>query len=161
MQRAFGSIVHNWLALMNGERNLGFFTTGYSLISLIVPVFAALPLCMAKTITLGELMQVRSAFGQVHGAMNWFIRMYKALVQLSASIERLEQFRQAIDECQQGYADSPLAQTTLARALTVSTSQGERLLDGVHFSFAAGSWNKLLGRSGIGKFTLLRILSGI
>lgn len=161
LQRAFGSIVHNWRALMNGERNLGFFTTGYSRISLIVPVFAALPLFMAKTITLGGLMQVRSAFGQVHGALSWFIRVYKALVELSASIERLEQFRQAIDECQQGYAESPVGEMTDVQSLSISTPQGDLLMTDVGFAFPAGSWNKLAGRSGIGKSTLLRTLSGI
>lgn len=30
LERAFGGIERNWRALMNGERNLGFFTTGYT-----------------------------------------------------------------------------------------------------------------------------------
>lgn len=34
---------------------------------------------------------IRFAIGQVHGALSWFIRLYKALVELSASMQRLEQ----------------------------------------------------------------------
>ncbi|ERK16424.1 SbmA protein [Pantoea sp. AS-PWVM4] len=161
LNRAFGAIVQNWRALMNGERNLGFFTTGYTRISLIVPVFAALPLFMAKTITLGGLMQVRSAFGQVHGALSWFIRVYKALVELSASISRLEQFSQAIAECQNNRDLSVSGEMTQVDKLTVTTPQGKTLLSDMQFGFPAGSWSKLSGRSGIGKSTLLRTLSGV
>ncbi|TLV23956.1 ABC transporter ATP-binding protein/permease [Klebsiella indica] len=161
LQRAFRAIANNWRALMNSERNLGFFTTGYTRVSLIIPVFAALPLFMAKTITLGGLMQVRSAFGQVHGALSWFIRVYIALVELSASIERLTQFRQAIAECQNNHHDTPDADTTAVDNLVLSTPQGMPLLSGLNFQFPAGSWSKLSGRSGLGKSTLLRTLTGV
>lgn len=161
LQRAFGAIVQNWRTLMNGERNLGFFTTGYNRVSLIIPVFAALPLFMAKTITLGGLMQVRSAFGQVHGALSWFIRVYKALVELSASIERLAQFRQAIIESQNPQDTTTVGENLQIEALSLSTPQGTALLKGMDFSFPAGSWSKISGRSGMGKSTLLRTLTGV
>lgn len=161
LQRSFSAIVANWRALMNRERNLGFFTTGYSRVSLIIPVFAALPLFMAKTITLGGLMQVRSAFGQVHGALSWFIRVYKALVELSASIERLAQFRQAITDCQNKHHDSPVGDTIQVSDLTLSTPQGKALLSGLNFQLPPCTWIKLSGRSGLGKSTLLRTLSGV
>lgn len=161
LQTAFSAIVQNWRALMNGERNLGFFTTGYSRVSLIVPVFAALPLFMAKTITLGGLMQVRSAFGQVHGALSWFIRVYKPLVELSASIERLAQFREAIADSQNCHPDSPVGDAIQVNDMALSTPQGTPLLTGLNLHFPPGSWSKLSGRSGLGKSTLLRTLTGI
>ncbi|HHQ5723343.1 TPA: ABC transporter ATP-binding protein/permease [Klebsiella variicola subsp. variicola] len=161
LQRTFSAIVHNWRTLMNSERNLGFFTTGYGRVSLIIPVFAALPLYMAKIITLGGLMQVRSAFGQVHGALSWFIRVYKELVELSASIERLTQFRQAIADSQNVHHNSPAGDTIQVNDLALSTPQGALLLSGLYLQFPAGSWSKLSGRSGLGKSTLLRTLTGL
>lgn len=161
LRRTFSTIVNNWRALMNSERNLGFFTTGYSRVSLIIPVFAALPLFMAKTITLGGLMQVRSAFSQVHGALSWFIRVYKALVELSASIERLAQFRLAIAESQNSHHGNTVGDTIQVNDLALSTPQGKPLLSGLNLQFPVGSWSKLSGRSGLGKSTLLRTLTGV
>lgn len=161
LQQAFSAIVHNWRALMKGERNLGFFTTGYSRVSLIIPVFAALPLFMAKTITLGGLMQVRSAFGQVHSALSWFIRVYRALVELSASIERLAQFRQAIVDNQNCHPDISNGDSSKVSNLALSTPEGTTLLCEVNLEFPKGTWSKLYGRSGLGKSTLLRTLSGV
>ncbi|WP_373240152.1 ABC transporter ATP-binding protein/permease [Kluyvera ascorbata] len=161
LSRAFEAIVGNWRQLMDRERNLGFFTTGYSRVSLIVPVFAALPLFMAKTITLGGLMQVRSAFGQVHGALSWFIRVYTALIELSASMHRLEQFKREIDACQYPHPAPDVGRELNVGGLTLATPEGTLLMEGIQFSCPPGSWSKLSGRSGLGKSTLLRTLTGV
>lgn len=161
LRHAFSAITQNWRALMDRERNLGFFTTGYSRVSLIVPVFAALPLFMAKTVTLGGLMQIRSAFGQVHGALSWFIRVYKALVELSASMQRLEQFKQAIAESQSPHQPAPIGESLHVAGLSLTTPDGAGLMEGIAFHCPPGSWNKLSGRSGLGKSTLLRTLNGV
>ncbi|KAA9002528.1 ABC transporter ATP-binding protein/permease [Affinibrenneria salicis] len=161
LRHAFSAIAANWRRVMNGERDLGLFTVGYTRVSLIVPVFAALPAFLSKTVTLGGLMQIRSAFGQVHGALSWFIHFYYSLVELSASLERLSQFQQEIARHQSG--DEPVAQGEClsVEALSFSTPQGQPLLRNVAFSCAPGSWSRLSGRSGLGKSTLLRTLSGL
>ncbi|MGM3172858.1 ABC transporter ATP-binding protein/permease [Dickeya lacustris] len=157
----FLSIVRNWRALMGAERNLGLFTVGYTRVSLIVPVFAALPAFLSKTVTLGGLMQIRSAFGQVHSALSWFIRVYYSLVELSASLTRLDQFRQEIAAHQE--TSRPVVQGKLLQVerLSFSTPQGQPLLRNVTFSCAPASWSRLCGQSGLGKSTLLRTLAGL
>jgi putative ATP-binding cassette transporter len=157
----FASIVSNWRALMNAERNLGLFTVGYTRVSLIVPVFAALPAFLSKTVTLGGLMQIRSAFGQVHGALSWFIRVYYSLVELSASMTRLDQFRREIDAHQDTAMPLVQGDQLHVERLSFSTPQGRRLLHHVTFQCVPGSWNCLSGHSGLGKSTLLRTLAGL
>ncbi|MGL9736123.1 MAG: SbmA/BacA-like family transporter [Symbiopectobacterium sp.] len=65
-----------------------------------MPVFAVQPAFLSKTVTLGGLMHIRSAFAQVHGALSWFIHMSVEITMLSASIQRLIQFKQEIDSHQ-------------------------------------------------------------
>jgi len=161
LKRNFMAIVGNWRTLMNAERNLSFFTVGYNRISLIVPVFAALPAFLNKTVTLGGLMQIRSAFGQVHGALSWFIRVYYSLVELSASMQRLTQFREAIREHQYEPEGQSEGSQLEIKTLSFTTPGGNPLLSDIAFSCEPGSWNKLSGYSGLGKSTLLRTLNGL
>ncbi|MEH2919545.1 ABC transporter ATP-binding protein/permease [Samsonia erythrinae] len=161
LQRHFSSIVSNWRRFMNAERNLGFFTTGYMRVSLIVPIFAALPVFLSKTVTLGGLMQIRGAFGQVHGALSWFIHKYKELVILSASMARLSQFKQEIQRHQSNQVDAPVGPALRVEQISLTTPQSVPLLQNVDLSCEAGSWSKLSGRSGLGKSTLLRTLNGL
>ncbi|MFP9231155.1 ABC transporter ATP-binding protein/permease [Pectobacterium cacticida] len=161
LQRQFSAIVVNWWRSMNAERNLGFFTTGYMRVSLIVPIFAALPAFLSKTVTLGGLMQIRGAFSQVHGALSWFIRMYREFMALSASMERLSQFKQEIKRHQSEQEVHSAGKRLQVDQLSFSTPQGAPLLQNVDLRCEAGSWSKLSGRSGLGKSTLLRTLNGL
>ncbi|MEQ9877232.1 ABC transporter ATP-binding protein/permease [Pectobacterium aroidearum] len=161
LQRQFSAIVSNWWRSMNAERNLGFFTTGYMRVSLIVPIFAALPAFLSKTVTLGGLMQIRGAFAQVHGALSWFIRMYREFMELSASMERLSQFKQEIKRHQSEQETIPVGERLQVDQLSFTTPQGSPLLQKVDLRCEAGSWSKLSGRSGLGKSTLLRTLNGL
>jgi len=161
LTRNFIAIVQNWRSLMNAKRNLGLFTTGYMRISLIVPVFAALPVFLSKAVTLGGLMQIRSAFGQVHSGLSWFIRMYHELALLSASMQRLSQFRAEIQAHQTQQAPPPTGPALNVRDLSLTTPQGQPLMRNVVLQCVPGSWSKLSGRSGLGKSTLLRTLNGL
>lgn len=161
LKRNFAAIIGNWRTLMNAERNLSFFTVGYNRISLIVPVFAALPAFLNKTVTLGGLMQIRSAFGQVHGALSWFIRVYYSLVELSASMQRLSQFREAIRENQYQPEGLSTGEQLHINSLSFTTPAGRPLLSDIAMACEPGSWSKLSGHSGLGKSTLLRTLNGL
>ncbi|CQD41339.1 putative membrane transport ATP-binding protein [Yersinia mollaretii] len=161
LKRNFSAIVTNWRAMMNSERNLGFFTVGYGRISMIVPIFAALPAFLNKTVTLGGLMQIRSAFSQVYSALSWFVRAYHLLVTWSATLERLSQFKQAILDEQREQPSATAGHELVTQDLSLSTPQGMALLNEIKLHCPHGSWNRISGESGLGKSTLLRTLSGL
>ena len=161
LKRNFAAIVTNWRTMMNSERNLGFFTVGYGRISMIVPIFAALPAFLNKTVTLGGLMQIRSAFSQVYSALSWFVRAYHLLVTWSATLERLSQFKQAILDEQREQPSATAGHELITQDLSLSTPQGIPLLNEIKLHCTHGSWNRISGESGLGKSTLLRTLSGL
>lgn len=161
LARHFADVAHSWRRLMDAKRNLGFFTAGFMRVSLIVPIFAALPAFLSKTVTLGGLMQIRSAFSQAHGALSWFIHMYGDLTILSASIQRLNQFKQDIERHQPQQAAPDVGERLQIDGLSFTTPQGAPLLHNVALQCEPGSWSKLSGYSGLGKSTLLRTLNGL
>lgn len=157
----FQAIAQNWRQLMSRQRDLSLFTVSYDRISLIIPVFAALPAFLAKTITLGGLMQIRSAFGAVQGSLSWFIKMYWRLAEWSATVERLAQFAQAIDASRPQRAPMPVGATFAIEHLTVLYPDGQPMLRPVSARIEAGEWLRLEGPSGIGKSTVVRTLNGL
>lgn len=155
----FAAIAANWRNLMQRELKLGIFTAGYSRISLIVPVFIALPLFLTKAITLGGLMQIRGAFKAVQESLSWFIFSYRDLAEWSATVQRLGQFQQAMERLQP--IDLHHGETLSTCGLDVLRPNGEPLLCGLALQARAGEWLCLAGASGLGKTTLLRTLMGL
>lgn len=161
LSERFQAIADNWRQLMGRERNLSLFTVAFERVSLIIPVFAALPLFLAKTITLGGLMQIRSAFTAVQGSLSWFIKLYPKLVRWSAALQRLEQFERAIAATRQQVREAPAGPCLCTEGLAVCRPDGSVLLDDLDVRVMPGQWVRLAGRSGLGKSTLLRTLQGL
>jgi putative ATP-binding cassette transporter len=161
LKRRFNAIARNWRSLMARERNLGFFTVGYDRLSRIVPVFVALPLFLAKTITLGGLMQVRTAFGAVQGSLSWFIDAYTLLAEWTATVERLGQFQQAMQRSRRHARTPHRGPGLILQSLTIQLPNGKPLVRVADTAVQRGEWVRLAGASGLGKTTLLRTLRGI
>lgn len=161
LNKGFLQIILNWRQLMNAERNLSFFTVGYTRVSLIIPIFAALPAYLTKVVTFGGLMQIRSAFGQVYGALSWFINVYYGLVELSASMQRLNQFQHEVNALQQDEKSPQYGDTLNIDKLTLLTPQHDVLLKDVSLIIQKGKWYQLSGPGGLGKSTLLRTIAGL
>ena len=159
LDQRFSAIADNWRALMQRELKLGMFTAGYGRVSNIVPVFIALPLFLAKSISLGGLMQIRSAFTAVQGSLSWFINSYRDLAEWSATVQRLAQFQQALERL--GPVPLQRGETLSTCGLDVLRPDGQPLLCGLSLRAQPGEWLRLAGASGLGKTTLLRTLMGL
>ncbi|MEF9678315.1 ABC transporter ATP-binding protein/permease [Pectobacterium aroidearum] len=161
MRQHFLPIVQNWQRVMAREFRLESFTTSYFRFSLIIPVFATLPLFLARQVSLGAIMQARSAFGYVLDAFGWFIDAYRQLVQWSSTIERLWEFQHSLQQlptpnalCHEGHA-------LHINALSVPRPDGSPYFSPLTLSLQAGEWAALSAVSGSGKTTLLRALAGL
>ncbi|UOO82626.1 ABC transporter ATP-binding protein/permease [Uruburuella testudinis] len=161
LRREFQDIIGNWRKLMNKERDLGFFTTAYDRFSLMLPVLASVPLFMAKAITLGGLMQIRSAFSAVFNSLSWFVFAYSILPEWSASLQRLSQFRQTVEREQK--QDKPVLEgrELSFNGLNLYTPARIPVLSNIQGRIRPGAWTRLAGPSGLGKSTLLRTIGGL
>ncbi|BBF87240.1 SbmA protein [Aquitalea magnusonii] len=161
----FAGVAANWYRLMQRERNLGLFSTSYNYINSMVPLFAALPAFLSKSLTLGGLMQVNSAFMQVSNALSWFVRAYDELARWSASVQRLHRFVTSLDaaHCQDRQPSAEASSNTRLslQQLQVCYPDGSPMLQTLNREVAHSQWVRLDGPSGLGKSTLIRTLAGI
>jgi vitamin B12/bleomycin/antimicrobial peptide transport system ATP-binding/permease protein len=164
----FERIRTNWWELMRYTKYLTGFTVGYAQIAIIFPILVAAPRYFTGAITLGGLMQISQAFGQVQGALSWFVDSYSSLANWKASVDRLLTFSEALVQARaeaaagsgvriERQADPHLR----AEDLDLNLPDGRAVLDGASFAVAPGERVLLSGPSGAGKSTLFRAIAGI
>lgn len=168
LNKIFGGVLENWYAIIIRQKKLLWFTAGYSQISVILPLLAALPNYFSKVFKLGGLMQTLSAFRQIQEALSFIVNSYTTIAQWQAVTRRLLTFLNHMYEIEQDailknkfvYKHGP-QDTIAAKNVTISTPQGEKLLEGVNEEFIHGKNYLIKGPSGIGKSTFVRALAGI
>ncbi|WP_181762415.1 ABC transporter ATP-binding protein/permease [Pandoraea pnomenusa] len=165
LKAAFGAVRDNWWQIMVVTKRLIFANSIYAQIAIVFPIMAAAPRYFAGAFTLGVLMRIIDAFGQVSDGFSWFVNSFSTLADWKATINRLREFTRVIDAAPRaGGIDVRTADQTLAFAatdLTLTLPNGAPLVDAGSFIFAPGSRWLVRGRSGCGKSTMLRALAGL
>lgn len=180
LRARFERIRANWNQLMIYTRRLTFVNAGYAQFAIIFPILVAAPRYFAGKMTLGGLMQMSSAFGQVQGALSWFVDNYATLVGWKAASNRLIDFQYAIREAQReerqhdGEHDIEVQHgdgdridiDALALALPQLGMRGtpiakRPLVSAFSLTIRPGERWLVTGPSGCGKSVLFRALAGI
>ena len=161
LEQRFAHIKTNWRALIDREYWFGMFYASYVRISIFIPIFATLPMYLAKKLSFGDIMQTRAAFARVQDGFGWFLDVYKQLIVWAAVVERLARFQEALEQLPVVDAPASGGDTLHTADLSLATADGRALLTGIDLSARAPDWLLLDGASGIGKTTLLRTLAGI
>ncbi|MGH7056679.1 MAG: ABC transporter ATP-binding protein/permease [Acetobacteraceae bacterium] len=163
----FFFVVENWYRIMYRTLLLNALTVGYSQVAVVFPIVVAAPRYFSGQIPLGGLTRTASAFGQVQGAMSWFVNVYASIAAWRATVERLVLFQQALDEAHAAAA-APAIRASQGRGeelklsdLTLKLPDGETLLSGVDLTLTPHHSVVITGRSGSGKSTLFRAVAGI
>ena len=161
LEQRFAHIKSNWRALIDREYWFGMFYASYVRISIFIPIFATLPMYLAKKLSFGDIMQTRAAFARVQDGFGWFLDVYKQLIVWAAVVERLARFQEALEQLPATKAPESGGDTLRAENLSLATADGRALISGLKLNARAPGWLLLDGASGIGKTTLLRTLAGI
>jgi putative ATP-binding cassette transporter len=165
LKERFAHIRTNWWAIMRRTKMLNFFTIGFNQIASIFPLVVALPRYFSGAIKLGGLTQIANAFGQVQGALSWFVGAYPNLVTYRATVARLHGFQEAVAVARIASACGPRLEVAGASLclnnLTLSLPDGRKLVNNATLSLPPGEPIILTGPSGAGKSTLFRAMAGI
>ncbi|MEG0868404.1 MAG: ABC transporter ATP-binding protein/permease [Hafnia sp.] len=163
----FENIRSNWWSIMRLTKRLNVASTFYDQFANIFPILVASPRYFSNAIQLGTLMQVASAFGQVQGALSWFIGAFTDLASWKACVNRLAGFNAAISAIEQQPNNISRTITTesndslIARDLSLCLHQGRELFSHVNLHARRGDKILITGPSGCGKSTLLRAIAGV
>ena len=168
LNQGFNAIRINWYKLLRREFILGLFSRPYFQTILRVPLFFSLPAYFMAGVTLGGLMQLARAFGNVTQTLSYFIFSYQDLAELAAVAHRLDDLIMTASnpnmiedvprEIKHEDSKTDRLKTT---DLQLLTPQGRRLADIPDMEIKPGERVLIAGPSGIGKSTLISAISGI
>jgi vitamin B12/bleomycin/antimicrobial peptide transport system ATP-binding/permease protein len=165
----FAWVVDNWWTIMKRQKLLTWFTATYSQAAVVFPFVVGAPRYFSGAIQLGGLVQISNAFGQVQGALSWFIGAYTDFASWKATVDRLTSFHNAIfqtqEEIRAGTGPAVVTGATTddlaLRNLELKLPTGRVLLSGINTRFERGERVLIKGPSGSGKSTLFRAIAGI
>jgi putative ATP-binding cassette transporter len=161
--------------LMRTQRRLMWLTSGYGMIGMVYPTLIASPRYFSKVITLGGLMQITAAFGQVQTGLTWFVDNFPRIAEWRSHVERLLEFAATLEITAE--ATSPSGESTSitlveakARAedaaltfvdLQIAHADGSIVIGETNTKISKGERVLIVGDSGSGKSTLFRAIAGL
>jgi putative ATP-binding cassette transporter len=167
LRSAFARIYDTWWSFMKYNKRLTWLTSFYGQAASVFPVIVAAPQYFAGNIQLGTLTQTADAFGQVQGALSWFVETYTTLAAWKAGVDRLTTFGEAMVKAktaaaEDGFDVRPQARPELSlEAERIRLPDGSTLLRDVRMDLRQGDSVVVQGPSGSGKTTLFRVLAGL
>ena len=161
----FKEIRENWWAIMKTTKKLNIASTFYAQFAVIFPFLVGAQRYFSGAITLGGLMQISSAFGQVQSAFSWFIDGFGQLAEWKASVNRLSTFHSTILAMQKQESEIIITHNNVGAILIEQVSldlpHGIKLTEKFDAMIHDGERILLSGPSGCGKSTLFRALADI
>lgn len=163
----FSRIKSNYYSLIKRTFSLNVFEYGYAVTLSILPVLASLPLYFADKISFGEVMRIGGAASSVLLALGVLISNFQTFAALQAAKNRLVRFltelattgeihhRKISDKIQKNVAKIELS------GIDVINSEDQLIVKDLKLSFELGRKYLLMGKSGIGKTSILRCLAKI
>ena len=167
LRHRFSEVVANWWRLMRKRKQLNWFQSFYAQLAIIFPYIVVSPRFFSGSIPLGAIFQTASAFGQVQGALSWFINAYVSYAQWKATVDRLIGFRASIERVRaeadrlDGERSATSDGVIALDDLEIGLPQGTALLDATSVQIKPGEDVLMTGPSGAGKSTFFRSLAGI
>jgi putative ATP-binding cassette transporter len=164
----FRHVADNWWSIMKRMKLLNTFRYTYNQVAIIFPFLVASPRYFSGKFTLGDLTQTASAFGQVQGALSWFINVYGLFASWKATVDRLTGFHTAVMGAQAQQRNDPGVHVESGTGAGLRLEHvdlilptGRTLLADANLEIPDGAHVLVRGPSGSGKSTLFRAIAGI
>lgn len=166
---SYGSLVRTWLEVVRQHGRLTWVTNSNGAMVPVVPLLLCAPKYLAGQLTLGEVMQLASAFIQVQVAIAWLVDNYRAIAEWFASARRIVELVDSFDQADTfGAANAPnlaLAQGDDEKLrlehVRLKDETGQTVVEHADVSLFPGERIALGGDPGTGKSVLVRAMAGL
>ncbi|MGQ7958697.1 ABC transporter ATP-binding protein/permease [Pseudomonas sp. SP16.1] len=158
-----GATLENFWALVKQQKVVLGYSTFYMRSAMIIPMFVMAPQFFAGAFPLGRLTQLSAAFGEVHEAMAYLVKVFPEIAEWKSIVDRLTGFQQRLasvgDEA--GVRLEHQADGFEVQDLALWLPNGKPLFAGLDLNLRSGDSLLIRAPSGFGKSTLIRALTGI
>lgn len=168
VRQRLAKAVDNFRHIINWNRNLGFFTTGYNYVVTILPTIIVAPLYLEGKIELGVVTQAGFAFTQVLGALSIIVLNFGGISTFGAVITRLGTFWEVVEEAEKvgERRDNEIrmsedSKIVFDRVTILTPKRHETVVQGLSFTLAETQSLLISGPSGSGKSSILRAIAGL
>jgi putative ATP-binding cassette transporter len=158
----------NFGGIVGWERNLGFASTGYQYLVIIIPALIIAPMYFAGHMKIGIIYQAEMACAQVLAALSLIINQFRAISAYAAQIDRLHAFHFVFNQIEEERENDPMRIVTTLKPylkindVTLYTPDRKRsLVKNLNVALAEGDRLCVVGPSGTGKSSLLRAIAGL
>jgi putative ATP-binding cassette transporter len=166
----YADLVTRWLGVVRRHGHITWLTNSNGVFIPVLPLLLAAPKYLSGEFTLGQVTQLAGAFMQVQVAIAWLVDNFRALAQCYASMQRVTELTNAIDDIDGDFDRLHTGGVVLAPSgsgalrldeLTVADRTGRVLIDQITARIEPGEKVVVAGESGTGKSTLVRAMAGL
>ena len=166
---SYATLVRTWLDVVRQHGRLTWVTNANGAMIPVVPLLLCAPKYLAGQLTLGEVMQLASAFVQVQIAISWLVDNYRAIAEWFASARRIVELVDSFEDVE------PPTSAAIPRLSVADVDEDGLRLDGVRLvdefgqtvveradvAILPGERVALAGDPGTGKSVLVRAMAGL
>ncbi|MBV9702599.1 MAG: ABC transporter ATP-binding protein/permease [Methylobacteriaceae bacterium] len=166
----FADVAVRWFEVIRQQAKMTWIINGNSVLAPVVPLLVGYPKYLAGGLSLGELMQVATAFLQVQVALNYLVENAIRIAEWFASAQRVVELIGALDDLDATLGDGSGETIVLGDSaddslrieeLVIRQSNGRLMIDAPEVTVPRGQKVLVKGQSGTGKSTLIRAIAGL
>lgn len=165
----YAALAGAWLRVVAQHTKVTWLTNANTAMAPVFPLVLAAPKYLAGELTLGEVMQLASAFAQVQIAIAWLVDHYTRVAEWFASAQRVIELVDELDETDAGAGSAGALIARLPsdddsvrlNGLRLVRPTGETVIARAEARLAPGDRIILSGAAGVGKASLMRAIAGL
>jgi vitamin B12/bleomycin/antimicrobial peptide transport system ATP-binding/permease protein len=171
LRETFNDLAHRWIRVIVQQARMTWISYSNLVLAPAVPLLLGAPKYLSGEFSLGELMQVATAFTQVQVALNWLVDNAIRLAEWFASAQRVVELTDALKELEDtigtyGSSESVVLGHSPDEAihinnLSLTQHNGRLMIEGADTAVGPGEKVIVKGESGTGKSTLIRAMAGL
>ncbi len=171
LQRVFAAAYANYQQVLRWQFKLNLFQYAHSFLTIVLPTVIIANDVLSGKLEVGRAIQAAGAFAAILSALTVIVQHFEGLSRFSAGVDRLHAFSHALgdeagrpanvsDEGTQIHTVSGV-ELALARLTVLTPNREQLLVQDVTLAVNPGEGLLIVGASGTGKSSLLRVIAGL